>query len=170
LIEINAQRARCRIMAFAAGRYCMTKLKIRRGDWVIVCDGKKALVLENIGDEKFLNLKCREVYEHPDPKTHEQGTDAPGRAFNSVGTARSAVEQTDWHDQEEHRFLQKLLGHLDAAVNAHQAKALIMVAPPRALGVLRQAYSHNLRNALRAEIDKDLVRMPLHEIEKHLVS
>jgi protein required for attachment to host cells len=35
----------------------MAKLKIRHGDWVIVCDGKKALVLENEGDEKFLNLK-----------------------------------------------------------------------------------------------------------------
>jgi protein required for attachment to host cells len=47
----------------------MQKLKIRQGDWVIVCDGKKALVLVNIGDEKFLNLKTREVHEHPDLKT-----------------------------------------------------------------------------------------------------
>ncbi len=54
----------------------MQKLKIRQGDWVVVCDGRKALVLENAGDEKFLNLRTREVYEHPDPKTHELGTDA----------------------------------------------------------------------------------------------
>ena len=47
----------------------MQKLKIRQGDWVIVCDGKKALILENAGDEKFLNLKTREVQEHVDPKT-----------------------------------------------------------------------------------------------------
>jgi protein required for attachment to host cells len=146
----------------------MTKLKIRQGDWVVVCDGKKALVLENAGDEKFLNLKTREVYEHPDPKTHELGTDAPGRSFSSVGSGRSAIEQTDWHTQEENKFLHTLVGHLDAAVNAGQAKSLIMVAPPRALGVLRQAYSHNLRAAVHAEIDKDFVRLPIHEIEKHL--
>jgi protein required for attachment to host cells len=146
----------------------MAKLKIRTGDWVVVCDGKKALVLENVGDEKFLNLKTREVYAHADQKTSELGTDAPGRSFSSVGSGRSAMEQTDWHEQEEHRFLHRLLGHLDAAVNAGEAKALILVAPPRALGVLRQAYSHNLRAALRAEVDKDFVRMPLHEIEKHL--
>jgi protein required for attachment to host cells len=36
--------------------------------------------------------------------------------------------------------------------------------------VLRQAYSHNLRKSLRAEIDKDLVKLPIHEIEKHLSS
>ena len=147
----------------------MNKLKIRQGDWVIVCDGKKALVLENAGDEKFLNLKTREVFDHPDLKTSELGTDAPGRSFSSVGHGRSAVEQTDWHAQEEEKFLRKLADHLDVAVKAGQAKSLFMVAPPRALGVLRQAYSHSLRSALRAEIDKDFVKLPVHEIEKHLV-
>ena len=146
----------------------MQKLKIRQGDWVVVCDGKKALVLENAGDEKFLNLKTREVYEQPDLKTRELGTDAPGRAFSSVGAGRSAVEETDWHAQEEDRFLRKLAERLDAAVNAGQAQALILIAPPRALGVLRQTYSHGLRAAVRAEIDKDFVKLPLHEIEKHL--
>ena len=148
----------------------MSKLKIEEGEWVVVCDGAKALILENVGDPKFLNLKTREVYEQEDAKTHEQGTDAPGRAINSVDARRSAMEQTDWHDQSEQRFLKSLAGHLDAAVNAGRAKSLIVVAPPRALGVLRQAYSHNLRAALRAEIDKDLVKLPVHEIEKHLAA
>ena len=106
----------------------MHKLKIRQGDWVVVCDGKKALVLENAGDEKFLNLRAREVHEHPDPKTHELGTDAPGRAFSSVGTERSAMEQTDWHEQEEDRFLRKLADRLDTAVNAGLVKSLILIA------------------------------------------
>ena len=148
----------------------MTKLKIRQGDWVIVCDGKKALVLENAGDEKFLNLKTRQVYEHPDLKTHELGTDAPGRSISSVGSGRSAMEQTDWHDQAEQRFLHDLLGRLDTAINAGETKSVVLVAPPRALGVLRQGYSHNLRGALRAEIDKDFVKLPVHEIEKHLAA
>jgi protein required for attachment to host cells len=148
----------------------MGKLKIAQGEWVVVCDGAKALILENIGDPKFLNLKTREVYQQDDPKTHEQGTDAPGRAINSVDARRSAMEQTDWHDQAEQRFLQSLAAHLDAAVNAGKAKSLIVVGPPRALGVLRQAYSHNLRAALRAEIDKDFVKLPVHEIEKHLAA
>jgi protein required for attachment to host cells len=148
----------------------MSKLKIAQGDWVVVCDGKKALVLENTGDEKFLNLKTREVFEHADPRTQEIGTDAPGRSFSSVGHGRSAMEQADWHGQEEQRFLQRLLDHLDSAVHAGQAKSLIIVAPPRALGVLRQSYSHELRKVLHAEIDKDFVRMPVYEIEKHLAA
>lgn len=146
----------------------MSRLKIGQGEWIVVCDGTKALVLENVGDEKFPNLKTREVYEQEAPRTHEQGTDAPGRAISSIDARRSAMEQTDWHDQAEHRFLQNLASHLDAAVHAGKTRALIVVAPPRALGVLRQAYSHNVRAALRAEIDKDLVKLPVHEIEKHL--
>ena len=146
----------------------MQKLKIRQGDWVIVCDGKKALILENAGDEKFLNLKTKEVQEHADPKTSDLGTDEPGRSFSSVGSGRSAVEQTDWHRQEEERFLQKLVSQLDHSVKVGEVKSLVIVAPPRALGVLRQAYSHNLRAAVQAEIDKDLVWLPVHEIEKHL--
>jgi protein required for attachment to host cells len=147
----------------------MAKLKIEKGDWVVVCDGKKALVLENIGDAVFPNLKTKEVYEHKNAKTREQGSDAPGRAFNSVGAIRSAMEQTDWQDQSERAFLEDLAARLDAAVTAGETKRVIISAPPRALGVLRQAYSPQLRQALRAEVDKDLVRMPVHEIEKHLV-
>ena len=148
----------------------MAKLMVCQGDWVVVCDGKKALVLENVGDEKFLNLKTRQVFDHPDEKTREIGTDAPGRSFNSVGHGRSAMEQTDWHEQEEERFLRRLSDHLDSEVKAGRTKSIVLVAPPRALGVLRPTYSHDLRKAVLAEIDKDLVKLPLHEIEKHLAA
>src|SRR5690348_7845288 len=138
-------RSRCGA-SFAVRRYLMYNLKIHNGDWVVVADGAKALILENAGDAVSLNLKTREVHAQTDPKTSEQGTDAPGRAINSIDARRSAMEQTDWHDQEEERFLQRLASRLDAEVNAGNAKSVIIVAPPRALGVLRQAYSQNLRN------------------------
>jgi protein required for attachment to host cells len=148
----------------------MFNLRIRSGDWVVVCDGGKALILENAGDAAALNLKTKEVHEQADAKTSEQGTDAPGRSINSIDGRRSAMEQTDWHDQAEQRFLTELARRLDAAVTAGETKALVIVAPPRALGVLRQAYSNGLREAVKAEIDKDYVRMPVHEIEKHLAA
>jgi protein required for attachment to host cells len=148
----------------------MAKLKIGQGDWVVVCDGRKALILRNAGDEMFPNLQTKEVYEQKNPDTHEQGTDAPGRSINSVGNARSAMEQTDWHDEQEKAFLTDLAGRLDAALGAAETKSIVIVAPPRALGVLRQAYSPQLKQAVSEEIDKDYVKMPVHEIEKHLVA
>ena len=148
----------------------MENLRIHNGDWVVVCDGAKALILENAGDAVALNLKTKEVYTQPDPKTHEEGTDRPGRVFSSADGRRSAMEQTDWHQQDEDRFLTDLSKRLNAAVMAGEAKSLVLVAPPRALGLIRQAATANLRKAVRAEIDKDFVRMPVHEIEKHLAA
>jgi protein required for attachment to host cells len=59
---------------------------------------------------------------------------------------------------------------LDAAIRAGKTKALIVVAAPRALGMLRQAYTAPIREAIREEVGKDLVRMPILEIEKRLFS
>ncbi len=146
----------------------MSNLMIRNGEWVVVCDGAKALVLQNVGDAQVPNLKTIEVLEQKDLPTHELGADAPGRSNASVGRIRSAFEQTDWHNQSEHAFLTQLAHRLDKAVAAGKTKSLIVVAPPRALGMLRPAYSHALKGAVRAEVDKDLVKMPVGEIEKHL--
>ena len=140
---------------------------IHRGEWVVVCDGAKALVLENAGDAKFPNLKTREVYEQKDLPTHLLGTDKPGRTHSSAGHGSSAVSQTDWHNQAEQAFLTHLAQRLDAEVAAGKVKSLIMVASPRALGMIRPAYSHALRAAIRSEIHKDLVKQPVYEIEKH---
>jgi protein required for attachment to host cells len=146
----------------------MQKIKIDQGDWVVVCDGKKALILENVGDWKFPNLQTREVFEQSNPATREQGSDAPGRSIQSVGTARSAMEQTDWHKKAEEDFLHDLAGRLDAAINSGNTRSLVMVAPPRALGIIRHAYSSHVRGALRGEVDKDFVKMPVYEIERYL--
>jgi protein required for attachment to host cells len=148
----------------------MSKLLIHHGEWVVVCDGAKALVLENTGDAKFPNLKTREVYEQNDLATHELGADKPGRTHSSAGYGSSAVTQTDWHDQAEQAFLTHLAQRLDVAVATGKVKSLIMVAPPRALGMIRTAYSHALRAAVRSEVDKDFVKMPVDQIEKHLTA
>lgn len=144
----------------------MNKTAVGTGDWVVVCDGRKALIFENAGDEKFPNLRMKETYDHPDASTHEQGAAPPGRAFQSIGHRRSAVTQTDWHDEAERTFLKTVAKRLNSAVAAGQTKALTMIAPPRALGMLRPEYSPALRLAIMREIDKDLVKRPVHEIEQ----
>jgi protein required for attachment to host cells len=147
----------------------MSRLLIEHGEWVVVCDGAKALLLENAGDAKFPNLKTIEVFEQKDLPTHALGAEPPGRAFSPAGHGRrGTIEQTDWHDESERTFLVQLAQHLDGAIAAGKTKSLIVVAPPRALGMIRPAYSQAVRGAVRAELDKDLVKHPVGEIEKHL--
>jgi protein required for attachment to host cells len=117
----------------------VSKNEITADEWVVVCDGRKALILENKGDAKFPNLRAKESYEHPDLPTHQQGTSPPGRSHQSVGPARSAVSQTDWHDQAERAFLTSLAVRLDKAVATGETKAIAVIAPPRAL-----VYSANI--------------------------
>lgn len=148
----------------------MKSVKIGEGEWVVVCDGSKALFLQNAGDSKFPNLQMREVLEQKVPLTSELGTGAPGRSHSSVGPGRSSVEQTDFHTQQEEEFLRSIISKLDTAVQAGNIKSIILVAPPRAIGVLRQGYTHVLKKAVREEIQKDYVRMPVYEIEKHLAA
>ena len=146
----------------------MQKTKIEAGTWVVACDGRKWVIMENAGDSKFPNLRVKETDQQENPPTSQQGSDAPPRSFASVGHARSAIEQTDWHDEMERKFLGALAQHLDAAVGAGKVKEMIVVAPPRALGMIRKTYSERLKNAVRLEIDRDVVKMPVHEIEKLL--
>ncbi|OAF14217.1 host attachment protein [Bradyrhizobium centrolobii] len=146
----------------------MSKMRIDKGDWLVVCDGRKALILENLGDEMFPNLHTREVHEQTNPPTSAQGTDAPGR-FDAAAGARSSVEQTDWHDEAERAFVRTLAGRLDTAVSSGETSALTMVASPRALGMIRADYSDAVRKALQGEVGKDLVKLPVYEIEKQLL-
>jgi protein required for attachment to host cells len=78
------------------------------------------------------------------------------------------MEPTDWHDLAEARFLERLAETLDASVRTGEAKTIILIAPPRALGVLREHLSPAVRNATKFEIAKDLVRMPTSAIEEFL--
>lgn len=146
----------------------MKDITVKAGEWVVVCDGGKALILENQGDEKFPNLRMHTTYEHDVPKTSDAGADRPGRVQESATTARSAVGQTDWHDQAEQDFLKTLAGHLGKALEKGEVKSMIIVAAPRALGMIRPHYSQALKDAISAEIDKDMVNMPVYEIEKQI--
>lgn len=146
------------------------KTKIGPGDWVVVCDGRKALILLNKGDETFPNLRTKEVREHNDALTSAQGADAPGRVQASYGSARSAVGQTDWHDEAERSFLHALVHHLDSTMKPNEPRSIVMVAAPRALGMLRKSYTPALRERIKTEIGKDYVALPVHQIEKHLLA
>jgi protein required for attachment to host cells len=145
-------------------------VRIPHNAFVFVGDGTKALVLRNEGDAQILNLKTERVFNDANPLTHEQGTDRPGRAFSSVGGMRSSVNQTDWHKLEEHRFAGEIAAMLERIVRERGVEALVVVAPPRALADLRKAFHPNVKRKIIAEIDKDLTKHPVDQIEKHLMN
>lgn len=148
----------------------MDKIAIPHDAFVFVGDGRKALFLRNDGDEKFPNLKTERVFAEENPPTHEQGTDRPGRTFASAGTHRSgSVGQTDWHHLEEHRFTARVAAALETLVRSRKVPALVIAAPPRTLADLRRDLHPDVKQRVVAEIDKDLTKHPVAEIETHLL-
>jgi protein required for attachment to host cells len=147
----------------------MPHRKIQAGDWVVVCDGGKFLILENAGDDMYPNLRMKETKSQEPPLTHDQGRAVHGRAPELAYSVHSAAEGHNVHDAVERSFLEALAARLDSALSHGETKRLILAAPPRALGMIRHAYSDKLRGALRAEIDKDFTKLPIYEIEKHVL-
>ena len=90
-------------------------------------------------------------------------------SFSDAQSAYAYRTEIRWDKALSHLVFRES-DRLDAALGAGKTKSVIVVAPPRALGMLRPIYSHALKSAVRAELDKDYVKMPVHEIEKHLTA
>jgi protein required for attachment to host cells len=148
----------------------MTDVKIPWQSWVVVCDGAKALILQNAGDAELMNLQVRETLTQPNQPTRELGTDKPGRAYSPNGLSGSAMEETNWQDQAEEAFLKDVAGKLDELVREKQASRILLVAPPRALGTLRPSLSADAQAVISAELAKDYTNLPIDQIERHLAA
>lgn len=148
----------------------MTKLD-KASRLVVVCDGAKAILLADAGIAPAPRLSVVESFAEPHPATSKLGTDRPGRAHESASTARSAMEETDLHAQAEAAFLGRLAERLDALVEAGDGpRRILLVAPPPALGTLREVLSEKVRQLVDGEIAKDLVKLPVDEIGRHIAT
>ncbi|HEY2531180.1 MAG TPA: host attachment family protein [Xanthobacteraceae bacterium] len=146
----------------------MTKLP--RGALVFIGDGRKALILRNVGDAQCPDLRTEQVFAEENPPTHEQGTDRPGTSFARAGThRRSSLEQTDWHHLEEHRFVERVAAILEDLVRRCDLPALVIAAPPRTLADLRRVFHADVKARITAEIGKDLTNHPVSDIAAHLL-
>jgi protein required for attachment to host cells len=158
-------------------------MRVPHNSFIVVADGEKALFFRNQGDADFPNLTVERKREQENPADRDQGTDEPGRTFSSnrgdprtggygttMGTARSAYEETDFHQLQEDRFAAETADFLRARALRNEFDSLIVVAPPRTLGELRKHYHKEVEKRLTGEVPKDLTGHPVKEIEKILTS
>ena len=131
---------------------------------VLVGDGKKAVLYVNHGDADLPDLRVETMIEAPEnPPTHDQGTDRPGRAAS--GSARSAMDETDWHAEAEAAFAARVAEELDRRNSNDQFKALVIAVPPRFLGDLRKHLTPAVKEHVTAEIAKELTHGTATDIE-----
>jgi protein required for attachment to host cells len=59
---------------------------------------------------------------------------------------------------------------MEEVVRTRRVPALIVVAPPKTLADLRNAFHEDIKSRVIAEINKDLTKHPIGEIESHLTN
>lgn len=136
---------------------------------VLVADGRKMLFLRNHGNAAHIDLRVEVRREQDNPPNRDQASDVPGRSFESVGSRRSGMEETDFHQIQEDRFAAKAAELLQARALADDFETLVVAAPPHTLGELRKSYHKQVTSRIIKEIDKDLTGCPIDEIEAVLI-
>jgi protein required for attachment to host cells len=135
---------------------------------VLVCDARKGLLLTNQGDADLPDLRIIGTLEAAaNPSTAVQGTDRPGRA--AVGTHRSAMDQTDWHQLAEDEFAAELAAWLADHHRNKPHATIVIVAAPKLMGDLRKHLPGEVAGKIAREIAKDLVNLPTDQLERALV-
>ncbi len=143
-------------------------MKIPNNALVLVADGRKMLFLRNRGDGAQIDLRVEDHREQVNPVAREHGSDAPGRGFASVGSRRSAMSETDFHQLAEDRFAAEAADLLRTRALRSDFQTLVVIAPPHTLGELRKNYHKEVVSRIVCELDKDLTGHPLDEIEAAL--
>jgi protein required for attachment to host cells len=143
-------------------------MKLPNNTLVLIADGRKMLFLRNHGDTAQLDLRIEAHREQDNPPNRDQVSDAPGRVFASVGSSRSAMEETDYHQIAEDRFAAEAADLLRGRALGGDFETLVVVAPPRTLGELRKHYHKAVASRIVEEINKDLTGRSVNEIEAAL--
>jgi protein required for attachment to host cells len=132
---------------------------------VLVVDGTKILFLRNHGDENQIDLRTESHDQREDRKDREIKTDAPGTQAQSAGYGRPSMEETDFHQQEEDRWIQDAAEELKKRALRNDFDALAIVAPPKALGVLRKALHKEVEKRIVCTVNKEMSGRPIPDIE-----
>lgn len=137
--------------------------------WILIADASRAHVLESLGPKAQLTRVDGLEFSADLPPTREIVDDRQGRTFDSAGPGRHAYEpRTDPHRALKGDFAGVLADAMSDRLQRKEFDRLVVVAPPTMLGELRSRMPEPLRAAVSSEVDKDLTKIPDHEIGSHL--
>jgi protein required for attachment to host cells len=132
---------------------------------VLVADGRKMLFFRNHGDENQIDLRTEAHDAREERKDREIKTDAPGTTKQSAGYGRSTYEEADFQQQEEDRWIKDAADELKARALRHDFEALAIVAPPKALGVLKKCLHKEVEKRVVCTVNKEMSGRPIPDIE-----
>lgn len=138
--------------------------------WVVVADGARARILSGDPAKGGLESVMPELVGRGREKGADLMADRPGRSLDSsqVGNRHAMEPPTDPKEVEKQRFARELASTLEAADKEGRFDRLLLVAPPKMLGELRDILSQKIKEKIYKEVDKDLTWVSVHELPGHL--
>jgi protein required for attachment to host cells len=133
--------------------------------WFLVADGRRARLLAEprrgaaLQETWSIEIGEEDLY---DPQ------DRPPRSFDSVGPGRHGMERRDLHEAEEENFLKRVADRIGEAEKQKAFEHLVIAAPPRALGLLRNKLPESAKQRIRGEAAKDLLSEPAPQLQSRL--
>jgi protein required for attachment to host cells len=132
---------------------------------VLVADGRKILFFRNHGDENQIDLRTESHDARQDRKERYFRTDAPGTVQQSFGFGHSTYEETDFHQQEEDRWIKDAADELRKRALRNDFDALAIIAPPKALGVMKRYFHKEVAKRIVCTINKEMSGRSIPDIE-----
>jgi protein required for attachment to host cells len=137
--------------------------------WILIADGARARILENDGPGRGLQPVQGGDFRGEHAPTRDIVSDRPGREFQSMGAARSAIEShSDPHRELKRRFAERLADVLSRGLEQKAYERLVVVAAPVTLGDLRAALPGGVQAKVVGELAKDLTKVPDAQVAEHL--
>lgn len=139
------------------------------GRWVVVADGARARIFEAHRHAPGLRPVLPYDLTGSRLRSGDRWSDRAGQSHQSAGHgAPSMAAPTDPIDHEHELLAREVAQVLAHGRNEHRVDAIVLVAAPSFLGRLRRAIDPQTRALVVAEDDRDLSRLPEHELEARI--
>jgi protein required for attachment to host cells len=132
--------------------------------WVIALDGQIAHILEKTHPLKPKLKLIQEINSEPSLE-HKK----PGRTFDSLGMSRHSIEpHTNPKEVERQHFVVKIIKILEESLKNKCFEKLIIVAPPKMLGITLQHLTDSLKHKLVYKLPKNILDGKIANIGEYL--
>jgi protein required for attachment to host cells len=135
--------------------------------WVVTADGSRARVFEERrrhGPLHEMEGWSFRIGEEDRP----HGSGHGGTVHDRTGHGRHSAHDASPVDEAERRFLHRLAERLDRAAQEGAFERLVLMAPPRALGILREALGPSCRRRVHLTEPHERIDEPGEEIRRRL--
>lgn len=136
--------------------------------WMLVADGRRARPLVEQRRGASLEEPADWAMQIDEEDLYDPQDRAP-RSFDRVGAGRHAMDGgRSLHEAEEEKFLKRLADRIGEAEKHNAFDHLVIAAPPRALGLLRNMLSPAAKARIRADLSKDVLSEPATKLRERL--